>query len=191
MVDQLMAGNMPPKTSAVLYFYCDYSSADSLDASRIVENLILQLLSTKIKIPEEIEQSLFEVYEGEGAPDFDVLINTLLPLIKLFGRVIIVLDGIDECAGSNRVDLMRFIHSIIKSDTTINLLLSSRPDPDISEAFSNYPCLQISGNDISADIESLVNGVIAEKLASRELVIRDPNLVVEISKALVDGAQGM
>lgn len=192
MVDKLIAGASFPGAPVVVYFYCDYSDVDSLDIPRIVENFILQLVSTKSEIPKELESTLLDAYIGIRKPGLEELLEILSSTIKLFTNIYIILDGIDECTGSNRADLLRVIHSIIApSSTVVKLLIASRADVDLEKAFNNYLCLEVSGNNISADIETFVNSIISKKLESGDLVVRNPALVGEIIKALVNGAQGM
>lgn len=192
MVDKLIAGASFPGAPVVVYFYCDYSDVDSLDISRIVENFILQLVSTKSEIPKELESTLLDAYIGIRKPGFEELLEILSSTIKLFDNIYIILDGIDECTGSNRADLLRVAHSIIApGSTVVKLLIASRADVDLEKAFNNYLCLEVSGNNISADIETFVNSIISKKLESGDLVVRNPALVGEIIKALVNGAQGM
>jgi hypothetical protein len=192
VVDKLIADASSPGAPVVVYFYCDYSNVDSLDVNRIVENFILQLVSTKSEIPEELESILLDAYTGIRKPDFDELLDILLSTIKFFGNIYIILDGIDECTGSNRTSVLKVVHSIMApGPTVVKLLLASRADVDLEKAFNTCLCLQISGNDISADIETFVDSIISEKLASGALTVRNPALVGDISRALTNGAQGM
>ncbi|KAI5838978.1 hypothetical protein DFP73DRAFT_519351, partial [Morchella snyderi] len=190
VVDKLDTSS--PGAPIVVYFYCDYANADSLDVSRIVENFILQLLSTKSEIPEELGSILPDAYKEIRKPDFDELLDILSSTIKLFDNIYIILDGIDECTGSSRTGLLKVVHSIMTpGPTVVKLLLSSRKDVDLEKAFNTYLCLQISGNDISADIETFVDSIVSEKIASGALTVGNPELVQDISRALANGAQGM
>ena len=196
MVDTLMSPSaIDSEQSVVVYFYCNHSDATTLDALQIYGSFILQLLLCRSlkEIPEEIERKIDKAYQdGRRTPDAEELLDILLLVLKLFKKVYIILDGIDECGGDDRVDCLMLIKSLDQVEqTVVKLLVSSRADADLKRAFKDDIHLRVSSDSTSLDIESFVNGIVQQKVTSGELKVRDPTLVDRIVEALVKGAQGM
>lgn len=131
---------------------------------------------------------------GTTKPDADDLLKILFFVLEQFSEVFLILDGVDECGGNDRTELLMAIQSILGSDTrttTLKLFIASRPDVDLKRTFNSYITLPISVDNTTADIIPFINGIVREKVKSQELLVRDPSLVGEIIEALVNGAQGM
>lgn len=156
VVDALLTGQVAV-TPVMVYFYCDYSNHKTLEVLGILENFILQLL-LKVAIPEAIQSTLATAYNGIRKPYVDKLLGILSMALRLFnyGQVFFVLDGIDECGDSDRIDLLAAIRSIVKpGPTTVRFFLASRADVDLNRTFGGHICLPILIDDVTADIESL------------------------------------
>lgn len=191
VVDELFA-NPAYNSSAIVYFYCDYSNQKTLEASEIFGSFIKQLL-LRAGISDEVQLKLASTYQDSiSKPDSEDLLGILLLVLKTFDSVFFVLDGIDECRGNDRVELLMGIRSITKSGpAVVRFFLASRADVDLERAFSNHIHLPISTNDVTTDIVSFVNSIVDAKIQSRDLVVRNPPLARDIVDALVKGAQGM
>lgn len=178
----------------MIYFYCDYSDQKTIDSSEILSSFIKQLLS-RIEIPDHIQSTISAIYQsGIRKPDSDELLKLLFLALKLFGEVFLILDGIDECRGSNRAELLAAVQSISQSKTLttiVKFFIASRADVDLKRAFDQHITLPILINHTAADIVPFINGIVREKIKSRQLLIRDPSLEEKIINALVKGAQGM
>lgn len=191
MVDALLASSVP-KGPTVIYFYCDYSDKRTVEFPVIIGSFIKQLL-LQIDMPDHIQSKLETTFQfGFRHPDIDELLEILLLVLKLFNRVFIILDGIDECGSNSRVDLLAGIRLIVgSSPITVKLFLASRAEVDFKRVFGKYICLPISVENITSDIVSFVDGIVQAKIVSGDLVVQNPALVREIVDALVKGAQGM
>lgn len=198
MVEALLGHSLFKLQTPVVYFYCDYSDQKTLDVSEILGNFIKQLINqllSRMEIPDDIGLMVLTTYQhGTKHPDADELLKIIFLLLKHFDKVIFLLDGIDECGGNDRMELLAAIQSILNSSihtTTVKFFIASRPDVDLKRAFKPYIILPISVDDTTADIVPFINGIVREKVKSKELVVRDSSLVKEIIEALVNGAQGM
>lgn len=188
----LSASNLLSPVPVVVYFYCDYSNRKTLEALGIFGNFIKQLLS-KTGISDEIQSKLADIYKnGTRTPDTDELLEILLLILKPLKSVFFILDGIDECGGSDRGELVAGIQSIVKlGPPTVKLFLASRAEVDFQRAFSSFMHLPISTSDVTSDIVSFVKETVKAKVDSRELTVKDALLEKEIVDVLVKGAQGM
>lgn len=193
VIDQLLAtSNLLSPAPVIVYFYCDYSDRRTLEALGIFGNFIKQLLS-KTGMSDEVQSKLADAYKnGTRTPDTDELLEILFLILKPLKSVFFVLDGIDECGGSDRGELLAGIQSIAKlSPPVVKLFLASRAEVDFQRAFSSFMHLPISTSDVTPDIVSFVKDIVKAKVDSRELMVKDPLLEKEIVDALVKGAQGM
>lgn len=138
MVDTLLPEINTTKTM-VTYYYCDYSEKKTLDAVEIFGNLARQLLSAT-KITDQIERKIMSFYEdGSRTPDALEVLNILMDAVSLHKVVYLVLDGLDECHGNDRVSLLSGIQSLANptsGGSIVKAFVASRADVDIDKAFS-------------------------------------------------------
>ena len=77
------------------------------------------------------------------------------------GRVILILDALDECpeipGNSARGTLLQFLNSlIVRHKQTLHILATSRPEPDIRGHLSKHTAIDIEAA-LSQDVERFVN----------------------------------
>ena len=106
----------------------------------------------------------------------------------------IVIDAIDECKKDERTVLLDFLRKVtLLTKPIFKIYLATRDDvgEEIRKISKTFYHLPMSSPEVSQDIATYIEGVIEEKKDKGDIVVRDPNLFVEIRDALIKGAQGM
>ena len=87
-----------------------------------------------------------------------------MSLAECFQEVFLVIDALDECPISQRPYVIGFITEVISSLPCAKIFITSRRESDIVRAFesTNTPTIQISAENVAADIERFVCSEVAE-----------------------------
>jgi hypothetical protein len=178
-----------------VHFFCNYADPITLSAAEIFGSLAKQLLTALGQISEEIEKKISKAYgDGTLIPDGTTVWHILVDIINLFKRVYIVLDGVDECKGEDRLEVISAIQSLYRSAIAtgiVKIFVASRADVDIERALQTSITLSVDSSSISSDIELVIRGKVEEKSLSGELFVRDRRLLDEIIGTLTEKADGM
>ena len=119
-------GNEQDFTVAGLY--CDYLDREEQTTSNILGAMLKQLIGSGV-VSEEIRKS-FEVAKrhfGGVHPEIPELLNMLKTAIGKRGRVVICIDGLDECLASHRTGLLSALQAIFRESPNVRLFLAGRP----------------------------------------------------------------
>lgn len=171
--------------TALAYFYCDFRDPDYRTPEIVFQSLLDQLLR---QLPQD-SPMLSEVVQwhphmlSARAPDTESVIKSVLPE---FQQVFVVIDALDECLEPNI--LMPLLEKLGKH---LRLLVTSRDREDIRQYLRPYPCIRLNQESTAEDIRAFVDTEVKERLRTGRLVVRDKTLVEELSKVLVDKAEGM
>ncbi|KAK0438882.1 uncharacterized protein EV420DRAFT_1279847 [Desarmillaria tabescens] len=154
IIDYLQSLNHKKNTvvRAVLSIFCDYRSAAAQTVASLLYGLLKQLgqghgfSSATLSF---FHECLFD----ETRPSLDLLIEILSEELRLFHRVYIVLDALDEFSGDNREVLINTIKSL---GAHVYLLVTSRDIVMIGSLFKKDARLHIRAvdDDINLYIES-------------------------------------
>ncbi|XXG96823.1 hypothetical protein Hte_003114 [Hypoxylon texense] len=116
---------------AVAYFYCDFTSAETLESSAIIRSILAQLLLPKPGNSglSALEKELRTTYFARRLlPTWNDIKPYLQRLSEIHGGVSIIIDGIDECSERNTEDLIPKLLELIKDrHYAIKVFFSSRP----------------------------------------------------------------
>jgi hypothetical protein len=80
-------------------------------------------------------------------PYLEVLLGYLGSFSKVFDRLFLVVDGLDECRSPHLLELLGKFNV-----DNVHLLVTSRDETDIREAFSNKPQMQMDRPAVDKDI---------------------------------------
>ena len=100
-----------------------------------------------------------------------------------------VVDALDEC--TQRDCIARALKTIHDSCPMVKILVSSRQEPEISAVFDDLPNFRITQKHMAPDIASFVKAEIADRIQSKRLKIRKPELQQTICDTLISKANGM
>ncbi|KAI2601749.1 ankyrin [Hypoxylon sp. NC1633] len=177
---------------AEAFFYCDYKD----EKTHSPEN-ILGALAYKLAIQKEEAYALLEQYFGDlhpltglpCDPTIDELKRVIKRMTKLYDRVFLIVDGIDECGKFVDV-VLEALCSISKDSDNISMALLSRDEPNIRDYLEeDFECESVAAH--TEDITEYVTAEIEERIRTGRLRIDDLDIKDEIMQGLIDGAAGM
>jgi hypothetical protein len=173
----------------VSFFFVQLDNNDSLNAQTVLRSLLRQRLN-EMKIPQKLEEKLRKIVTS---PDESDLLELLCEVMSTPRKSYIVIDGLDECDEENRKKLLRALKTVASSSKNIHLYLSSRASlrDEVDKYFPVSEHLSLDCQATNNDIASYIEGILNEKIQDDELKVGDTELVQEVKKALVNGAQGM
>ncbi|KAK1772738.1 ankyrin repeat-containing domain protein [Phialemonium atrogriseum] len=173
----------------VAYFFCRHDISESLKACTIIGSLARQLLHPIADLS-TIENILDD---ATLVLDFETILNLLRRALPPDFKAYFVLDGLDACDDLQRRELIRQVRKV-QDAFALLLCVSFRLEADnvmrlSPEPFANHSIITISED--NPDIENFVSAELERRIESRNLMMGDPTLVIEIQDALLRGAQGM
>ena len=152
-----------PQGEALAYFYCDRNQPDRQSHEQIMRSFIRQLSTPRDS--NMIPSCIDKCYTEKEKPGFASTSLTfrdcsaLLPeLARMYAKVTLVLDALDECDRSTRHILINEIDKLVRGSTSsvIKVFISSRPDKDIKHRFQVGPNVCISATDTGEDIKKFI-----------------------------------
>lgn len=143
----------------IAFFYFTFTDQGKQDAGSMLKSLILQLAS-QARTDCGVLQAFYEQHKG-SSPSDDLLRQCLSDLTAEFKHVYIMLDALDESPlEPHRPDPLDMIIDLANDETApIHLLMTSRPDPDITQAVAAFKHEEIvlKNASIDADIALFVS----------------------------------
>lgn len=152
---------------ALAYFYCDRNQPDRRDPSLILSSFVRQLATPRDD--DSIHRSIVREYTKARQTAFASgklkMAESQALLAELFEgnpQTILVVDALDECDETTRLDFMNILDKLIyESSTPVKVFVSSRRDRDIKDHFEHVLNMEITATDNKDDIATFVNHRIA------------------------------
>lgn len=104
---------------------------------------------------------------------------------RLYKRLIIVIDGLDECPMERRGDLLRFVTALASGDNT-SILVVSRREVDIEEKLNGFSTISLEHEQIN--LKDDMRKVINKEFEDMEKWGRFQALKDEIAESLILGS---
>ncbi|KAG4261953.1 hypothetical protein FPRO03_11421 [Fusarium proliferatum] len=152
VVESLEALFSKDKTVSIAYVYCNFQRQNDQTAKELVASLLKQLLQSLPTMPESIKL-LYERHRTKGSPpSLEDVSSNLLSTAKLFSRIFIIIDAIDECCATDGTQT-KFLEEIFKLQlhSKANVFATSRPIPEVKDQFQTSVVLEIRA--IDEDVE--------------------------------------
>ncbi|KAL2813422.1 ankyrin repeat-containing domain protein [Aspergillus granulosus] len=126
--------------AAIILLYCKWD--DPLSQS--IDNLLSSMIKQCVQRYGQVEDNLIELFEQHNKsgirPAREQLLSTLTLLFRRFTKVFILLDGLDELKEENvRLSLVQTLETQWHDTTPVNLMVTSRPLPNIARHFRQPP----------------------------------------------------
>ncbi|KAF8544144.1 hypothetical protein BDD12DRAFT_906719 [Trichophaea hybrida] len=149
------------------YFYFQYNNKETKNPAIVIRTLLAQLLHILEHATVTADEILF------------------LSVEKLYERLIVVIDGLDECPIESRRDLLRFVIALVSCDNA-SILIVSRREVDIEEKLKGFSTisLEYEQKDLKADMRKVIN----KELEDMEKWGRFQALLDEIRENLILGS---
>ena len=174
-----------PKTSGLAYFFCRHDLPESKRARTVIGALVRQIISP-------LEHSLHElkVLDRYNLPQLLALMRHVVPSQYV---LYIILDGLDTCSPSERETITEQLE-LMAMHFNVHICISHRLEPgtelqSIAKDFPKATIARLPNN--ASDIETYVDAQLEAALLEKKLVLGDPTIILEITKALLDGSQHM
>jgi Cdc6-like AAA superfamily ATPase len=185
VVEELSTRFQDVEDVIVVYIYCNYKRQDEQTLDDLLASILKQLAERRGHLPHSVK-SLYDQCESKRSrPSIDDITMTLQSVVAACSQVFILIDALDECRSGCRAKFLSEI-SKLQSKCELNLFVTSRFIPDITERFERDLRLEISANE--QDIQRYVEGHIDEL---PRFVQRDPKLQQEICSGIVKSIDGM
>lgn len=190
VIEKLLTKKRSPEVF-ISFFFIRFDDRQSLNAEIILKSIIRQMLNIS-NIYEKVE-TLLDNMQHNLASGLNEIEKLLQSIATEFKTLYIVIDGLDECIKSERHDLLRTLHSVMKVRSNIKLFLAGRDSVsrEVQIKFSALKQIPMDCSSAQSDITKYVEGMVQEKLKNEELIVGDPDLIEDIKAALSGGANGM
>ena len=170
----------------IAYLYCNFRRVDDQAVEQLLANLVKQLIMNKSPPPRAVVKVYSERNKYELLNDLEKMFRTVAALYK--DGVFVIVDALDECQMSDD-DHSKFIKALLRLQSkrsNVNILATSRPVPDIVEAFDGRSTrLEIVAH--RDDIERYVRN----QMSNLRSVSKYPDLQHEIVSCIANVADGM
>lgn len=184
--------------SAIAYFYCEHRRDATLVPRNILGSLLAQIgrqsqrscdiildaVESMVGAAPQASLQALSAWTEEG------IAATIARACEQFDEVSIFVDGIDECAKSDRRLIAYLLQRL--SSAKIKLFLSSRDIWNIREMLDGFVEFPLEARNV--DLELFIAAEIGQRTqrrAAKRLYIHDPSLKGEILDALIIKAGGM
>jgi Cdc6-like AAA superfamily ATPase len=172
-------------TIGIAYLYCDFRQQQGVED--LLSNLLKQLAQKQPSIPDGV-QDLYNQYKNQPKrPSLDEVSRALHSVSKLYSKVFIIVDALDECQDTDkcRTTLLSEIFKLQERQRA-NIFSTSRFIPEILERFKEGISLKIRASD--KDVRAYLASHI-ERLPS--FVLSNPDLQNEIKATISKDVDGM
>jgi hypothetical protein len=172
VVDDLSTRLSGDSSIGIGYIYCNFRRKDEQKIDDLLASLLKQLSKGQSSLPGSV-QSLYDKYQHQQKrPSLDEIESTLQSAAKLYSRVFVIIDALDECQSSDHYR-QRFLSKLFNLQTTsgANIFATSRFIDEITSTFDGSMTLEIwaSKNDIKSYWEDHKGGLPSVVQGSREL----------------------
>lgn len=183
IVDDL---NLSGQSQTVAYFFCRHDIPESLKARTVIGSLARQLLRPISGLAEFIDGTAPALHGEE-------LFSLLQCALPHTHKAYFILDGLDECDSAERQILIQQLRRLQKSFIML-LCVSLRVEPGntLKLSLENFTAARIASiPDDNPDIAAFIDAELGNCIESKNLLIGNPTLILEIQDALLKRSQGM
>ncbi|XXH02446.1 hypothetical protein Hte_008822 [Hypoxylon texense] len=174
------------------FFFCDYKHGKTQSPQNIMGALAYQIAIQKEDAYALLQEYYDDLHPPRGlprSPTVEELVGMVGKMVKLFDRVFLIVDGIDEC-GDHVPDVLDSLCDVSVDSENISIALLSRDEHYIRDRLEDgFICEGVAAH--TEDVEEYVASEIEERIRTKRLYVDDPELKDEIMKGLIDGAKGI
>ncbi|KAI8715182.1 hypothetical protein NCS52_01025400 [Fusarium sp. LHS14.1] len=177
-------------TRTTLVFFFDFNDSRKQTLEGLLRSLAIQLYGSGGKAAKELD-SLFTNHDsGRRQPDTSTLSACVDSMMRITGKVCVILDALDEC--TTRGELLPWMRDFASGKA--QLLVTGRPEADfqreIPRFFDERNCVLLDKRAVNADIRSYVMAALERnpEFVGKKL---SQDLLGKIRDKVGDGADGM
>ncbi|KAI0191306.1 hypothetical protein F4808DRAFT_453693 [Astrocystis sublimbata] len=184
------ASNSPKTGSA--FFFCDYKNEASGSPVNVLGALASQLARQDEAAFNDLQEYYDSLHPSASLPrplDSEELRDIIIKMSENFDQVLIVVDGLDECADRTD-DVVMALLELSQFADRVTMALFSRQLVEISQRLENdFKEIVIAAH--TEDITLYVGAEIESRIAQGKLEFQEIGLKDEVKRRLVDKADGM
>ncbi|KAG4441578.1 hypothetical protein IFR05_002963 [Cadophora sp. M221] len=187
IIDRLLTGLMPSNV-AVAFVYCNYKERRAQNFPALIASLVQQLVQCSDSVPEDVRLLFEQCRSKNTSPTVGQVTGMFRSLLASFKRTFIVVDGLDECSGTDetRSNLIKLLNSL---PIQVGIICISRRLGDIEEGFRTASRLEVRAS--QEDIEVFLRSQILGSDRLRSFCESSEHLQDTIIEKLVKNAKGM
>ncbi|KAM4057683.1 Pol [Hirsutella rhossiliensis] len=146
VIDDLTKNLHANSDAGIAYVYCNFQRQAEQTVDHMLATLLKQLAEGQLPLSRTVTE-LFDRLEKDRAPLLHDISATLRSVAATYARIFIVIDAIDECSEACRSMLLSEVFSLQAESKRINVFITSRSIPTISESFAKSMSLEIRASD--------------------------------------------
>ena len=183
IVDDLHLWTSPSDSTTLIgYFFCQCFLKDSLATSTIIGSLARQVLNALSNDDIASMQAMFST--GNLTFSKDQLCSIIQYALTKGFKIFFILDGLDECSNGTKTEVLARLQDL--QDAGVFLLcIASRQKLKVKDGV--YVLMPTADSDIA----EYVDEELEQLLSAGDLVINDPDIVVQIKDSLTTQSNGM
>lgn len=179
--------------TVILRFFFDFSDITKQPLGSLMRSLAWQLYQLHRPAADMLYQEFVKNKMGHNSPDSERLVILVSQMLICCGKVIIVLDAMDE--STTKPELVAWIQTVVSDSrlSSTQFILTARPESvfisEIPLAIGSENCLQLDEQNVDTDIASYVAAKLAEPRFKDKSLPR--GILDMIQSKVGGGAQGM
>ncbi len=191
VIQEAICSSLPSSNFAVAYFFCDFKDPRTLVISNILGAIAAQIAKQKegaFTLLQRYFDKLHSDNRVKGFPHPDALRALVTKMSQLYGQILIVVDGLDECRDS--MGTVADALALLAIETpNISMALFSRDEYDVRERLAGeFKNISIAAaND---DIQLYVDAELRGRMETQGLQFVDTEFQDGIWTKLVTAAHG-
>jgi hypothetical protein len=187
MVDDVCEKYREDLTVAVAYLYCDFRRQGEQRIEDLIASLLKQLAEGQSPLSKAVKDLYSKLEKKQTRPPLEDISEALRIVAASYSRVFILVDALDECQSRTgcRTRLLLEIFAL-QEKRNVNLLVTSRIDPEIKGMFKGSETLEIRAN--SEDVRKYLGG---RMFQLPNFVCRNEELQEEIKTTIVQLVDGL
>ena len=174
--------------ACMAYFYCDFRRPESQDPVNVIGSLVAQLCSQMRYFPKKLELAFAHCSSGGQKRRLTLpVLMEILVVLSVERKFILLVDALDEC--DKRGDMLNTIVSL-KQAVNINMLITSRAEPEIQDTlfFFRKLCIESNLQEVGQDIRRYIEHCLE---SDRKLLWLNPSVRSDIANSLNSRSHGM
>jgi predicted ATPase len=182
VVDDLTTRASSDPAIGVAYIYCNFQQQGTQKIDDLMASLLKQLAQGQSSLPGSVEDLYDKHKTKRTRPLLDEILRVLQSVAKMYSKVFIIVDALDECQVSDD-NRARFLSELFSLQTRheVNIFATSRPIPQIIDQFNGSVQLEIRAHD--EDVRKYLDSRISQS-ESKLLKTYCEKIKTEITKAV-------
>ncbi|KAK6343369.1 hypothetical protein TWF730_010960 [Orbilia blumenaviensis] len=175
------------KKAGLAFLYCAYAERNFQTIDQLIGSLIRQLLQT-VETPKSLSKLYKSYKESNTPPSIIELREELCSTIKLFSKVYIIVDALDECDDTNKTRSSLLSH-LLGLSSNVQIFFTSRPLEAMEGVLRDAIHFRVTAQE--GDMRMYIGTRVKEETHLANLCAANPGLEDEILDRIIAKVDGM